>query len=157
MPIHRQGSVKEETFASAYPPPHNIGNGPLHCRSIGDAGGLTQFGFHQERLDPGCASSQRHWHTTEDEAVYVLSGRLTLVDDAGAHDLGPGDAATFPAGAANGHHLINQGSEAATYLIIGSRLPDEVVHYSDVDMVLTRVAGKTTFTNKDGKVLPRGT
>lgn len=28
-------------------------------------------------------SSQRHWHTAEDEFVHVLAGELTLIEDGG--------------------------------------------------------------------------
>ena len=153
MPIHRKGSLPEDVYTSPYPPPFNIPDGLARGRSIGDAGGLTQFGIHEETLEPGGVSAHRHWHEQEDEAAYILGGCVTLVDDDGAHDLYPGDAVTFKAGAANGHHLVNNSSAPATYLIIGSRLPDEVAHYPDIDLLLTRVAGKSRFTHKDGSAI----
>ena len=50
---------------------------------LGVAAGLTQLGVNLVRLAPGAWSSQRHWHTHEDEFVYVLSGELVLVTDDG--------------------------------------------------------------------------
>jgi uncharacterized cupin superfamily protein len=73
-------------------------------KRLGDAGGLTQFGVNLCRLEPGSGSSLRHWHHNEDEFVYILEGEATLIDDDGETVLKPGDAATFKAGAANGHH-----------------------------------------------------
>src|SRR5690606_21147844 len=40
---------------------------------LGDAGGLTQFGVNLLRLPDGAWSSQRHWHSAEDEFVQVLA------------------------------------------------------------------------------------
>jgi uncharacterized cupin superfamily protein len=50
---------------------------------LGSAGGLTEFGVNLPRLPPGNWSSQRHWHSHEDEFVYVLDGELTLIEDRG--------------------------------------------------------------------------
>ena len=67
-------------------------------RKLGDAAGLTQFGINLLRLPPGVWSSQRHWHTEQDEFVYVLSGEIVLVTDDGEEILKPGDCAGFKAG-----------------------------------------------------------
>lgn len=48
------------------------------------------------RLPPGNWSSQRHWHSHEDEFVYVLEGELTLIEDDGETVLRAGDCAAFP-------------------------------------------------------------
>ena len=74
-------------------------------RALGDAGGLTQFGVNLTTLEPGAISALRHWHSREDEFVYVLSGELTLIADEGEELLGPGVAVAFPAGEANAHQL----------------------------------------------------
>ncbi len=41
---------------------------------LGEAGGLRDFGVNLMRLPAGAWSSQRHWHSHEDEFVYVLAG-----------------------------------------------------------------------------------
>ena len=64
---------------------------------LGHAAGLTQFGVNLLRLPPGVWSSQRHWHASEDEFVYVLSGEVVLVTDAGEEVLRAGDCAGFKA------------------------------------------------------------
>ena len=48
----------------------------------GEAGGLRDFGVNLMTLPPGSWSSQRHWHSDEDEFVYVLEGEVTLIDAA---------------------------------------------------------------------------
>jgi uncharacterized cupin superfamily protein len=105
-------------------------------KALGDAGGLTQFGVNYTRLRPGAASAHRHWHEREDELVFVLEGELVLVEDDGETTLGPGDAATFKAGVANGHHLVNRSARDAVLLEIGTRSVHERCHYPDVDLEL---------------------
>jgi uncharacterized cupin superfamily protein len=95
------------------------------------AGGLTQFGAYLDTLMPGVWSSQRHWHSAEDEFLYLLSGTLTLVDDAGETPVLPGDAIAWRHGDPNAHHLTNRGEVPATYLIVGSRVAGDICTYPD--------------------------
>ena len=101
-----------------------------------DAGGLTQYGAYVETLQPGAGSSEGHWHEEEDEFLYVVSGEATVVEDDGAHPLGPGDAACWPAGAANAHRVVNRSGAPCTYLIFGTRMARDVVHYPESGRVL---------------------
>lgn len=116
---------------------------------LGDAAGLAQFGVNLLRLPAGGWSSQRHWHLTEDEFVYVLEGEVILVTDDGEERLGPGDCAGFKAGVQDGHHLQNRGSTEAVLLEVGSRTPagDGVV-YPDIDLEI-RLNDKG-YRHKDG-------
>jgi uncharacterized cupin superfamily protein len=119
---------------SSYPPPHDE---PCRARvrhALGDAGGLTQFGVNLLRLPPGAWSSQRHWHTAEDELVWVVEGEVVLVTDAGEELLRPGDCAGFPAGVADGHHLQNRSGRDALVLEVGTRRDDDGVDYPDIDL-----------------------
>jgi uncharacterized cupin superfamily protein len=120
-------------------------------KRLGNAAGLTQFGVNLTTLKPGAWSSQRHWHAAEDELVYVLEGELVLVEDAGETVLRPGDAAGWKADAGNGHCLINRGIGDAVYLEIGSRVTDERVVYSDIDMTLERDASGARYLHKSGE------
>ena len=58
--------------------------------------------------------------------------------------------AAFPAGDGNGHHFINETSEEARFLVVGSKAPHEVATYSDIDLVVEMADGKASFTRKDG-------
>jgi uncharacterized cupin superfamily protein len=121
-------------------------------RRLGDAAGLKNFGVNLVRLPPGCASSQRHWHTRQDELIYVLSGELVLVTDAGEQVLGPGTAAGFPAGKPDGHHVINRSQRDAIFLEIGDRSPGDEGEYPDIDMKWKNVDGgqRYVYIHKDG-------
>lgn len=134
-----------------YPPPyHNVLKGKAR-QVLGDALGLTKFGVNITELQPGAQSSLRHWHTGEDEFIYILDGEATLITDDGVQLLGPGMVAGFPAGQANGHHLVNRTKGIVTYMEVGNRAPEEV-HYADADLRLVKDAdGNRAFFDKSGK------
>ena len=149
MPKIDVASLAEDN-SCGYPAPfHEIAKGRFRKR-IGNAGGLTQFGVNLCRLEPGSGSAQRHWHESEDELVYVLDGEVVLVEDEGETVLRPGDAATFKAGVANGHHLVNRTDRDALFLEVGTRNPNERAHYSDIDMKVVDEDGVSRFMHKDG-------
>ncbi|RMF39866.1 MAG: cupin domain-containing protein [Alphaproteobacteria bacterium] len=135
---------------SGYPAPFAARIGGRFRKRLGNAGGLDQFGVNLTRLEPGAMSALRHWHESEDEFVYVLEGELVLIEDEGETRLGPGDAAAFRAGIANGHHLVNRSNAPALYLEIGTRAADERAHYPDDDLAVVKEGGRYRFTRKDG-------
>ena len=135
---------------STYPSPYDE---PCQARQrwrLGDQAGLSQFGINLVRLPPGAWSSQRHWHAKSDEFVYILEGEATLVTDAGAEVLGPGDCAGFKAGDRDGHCLQNRSDADVVYLEVGTRLVDDEGEYSDIDMKFVFAARPSPFLHKDG-------
>lgn len=126
--------------------------GPRMRRRLGDAGGLTQFGVNRVELPPGSWSAQRHWHSAEDEFVYVIKGEVTLVTDAGEERLKAGDCAAFPANVANGHHLINRGAVLAVCLEVGGRSEQDRIVYPDIDMLCE--PGVDGYVHRDGTPYP---
>ena len=141
----------EAIVGTSYPDPFRNEVAARSKRALGDVFGLTHYGVNLVELSPGNWSAQRHWHTHEDEFVYVLSGELTLVTDAGRKTLTAGMIAGFPAGKSNGHHLVNDGDGIATYLEIGDRIAEDEVFYPDVDLQLVSDGeGGRQFTHRDG-------
>ena len=136
---------------SGYPEPYRSQVLPREKRALGDAAGLTRIGVNHTTLWPGAASSMRHWHTHEDELVFVLSGELVLVTDAGEQTLKAGQCAGFPAGLKNGHHLINRGPVPAVYLEISDRNKLDGAHYPDVDLRWNAPEAPGVYTHKDGQ------
>ena len=133
---------------SGYPSPFGVPCAARTRRRLGDAGGLRDFGINLMTLPPGSRSSQRHWHSDEDEFVYLLEGEVMLVEDGGETLLRAGDCAAFPKGSGNGHHLINRSSTMAVYLEVGSRNPNDLTTCSDIDMMSSNADGR--FVHKDG-------
>ncbi len=121
-----------------------------------DAGGLTQFGAYAETLQPGSRSSERHWHEEEDEFLYVVAGEVTVIEEDGAHALTAGDAACWPAGAANAHYVHNRSSTPCTYLIVGTRVTHDICHYPDAGRVLHTEGETWRMLADDGTLLKEG-
>lgn len=137
-----------ERKGSGYPAPFDAPCAERVRRRLGNAGGLTDFGVNLMRLPPGAWSSQRHWHSHEDEFVYVLEGELTLIEDGGETLLRAGDCAAFAKNTGDGHHLINRSDATAVYLEVGSRAPADITTCSDIDLMSANADGR--FVRKDG-------
>ena len=134
-----------------YPSPFDVPCRGRERRKLGDVASLTHFGVNHLRLPPGAWSSQRHWHTASDEFVYVLTGEVVLVTDAGEELLRAGDAAGFKADDNNGHCLQNRSSMDAMVLEVGTRAPNDTGYYSDIDMVAPADGQPAVYTHRDGR------
>lgn len=153
LPAFDPSTITPRT-TSVYPAPHDAITRGRAKRSLTQALGLTQFGVNITELGPGAASAQRHWHTHEDEFIYVLEGEPTLITDEGEQILKPGQCAGFPGGAANGHHLVNRTTTVVRYVEVGSRDPRDAAHYPDIDLHLPADHyANASFTKKDGTPL----
>lgn len=119
-------------------------------RPLGDLFGLTNFGVNHTRLSPGSCSALRHAHTRQDEFVYVLAGRPTLVTDAGEFELEPGMCIGFPAGTGEAHHILNLTEDDVLLLEVGDRSAGDNVSYPADDLVGVFEGGRWHFTRKDG-------
>jgi uncharacterized cupin superfamily protein len=124
---------------------------PREKRALGDAFGLTTIGVNHTTLTPGKQSALRHFHTTEDELIFVLAGEVVLVTNAGEQRLTAGMCVGFTAGVADGHCLWNRSDAPAVYLEISNRDPDDNAIYPDDDLLYRKgEGGAPIFTRKDG-------
>ncbi len=144
-------AVAAETGCN-YPPPFDAPCRLQASQRLARSAGLTLFGVNLTVIEPGGWSSQRHWHTHEDEFVWVLEGELTLITDAGEEVLGPGDCAAFKAGDRDGHHLVNRSGRPAKVLEIGNSDPRDGCDYPDIDMVAK--PGVAAYSHRDGTEYP---
>lgn len=152
--ILRKGSVPSTERVSSYPAPYNLGRGGMRWQGFSDPGGLSQFGVSREVLDPGQQSSQPHWHSHEDEFLYLLSGSLTVIEDGTPTRLAPGDAVCWPANTGIAHTLRNEGSEPAAYLLVGSRDGRDICHYPGLDLRYEPGPEGYCYTHLDGTPYP---
>ena len=119
-----------------YPQPHDAKCQGRRRWALGELAGRDQVGVNLLRVPPGQWSSQRHWHSAEDEFVWVVEGEVVLVEDGGETVLRAGDCAGFKAGVTNGHHLENRSDREAVLLEMGARRPEQdTCTYADIDMV----------------------
>jgi uncharacterized cupin superfamily protein len=142
--------LAQVVIGARYPRPFHLPCAGRSRTRLSDVAGLSQFGVNLTTLQPGAWSSQRHWHSAEDEFIFVVQGSVVLVSDDGEETLVAGDCAGFPAGEANGHHLQNRTGQVAAFLEIGARLPGtDATTYSDVDLLMP--PGRGGFVSKSGE------
>jgi uncharacterized cupin superfamily protein len=136
---------------STYPEPFFSRMAGREKRPLGDLFGLKNFGVNLTRLVPGGQSSVLHVHSKQDEFIFVLEGKPTLVTSRGEMQLSPGMCAGFPAqGIA--HQLINKTGSDVLYLEIGDRTPGDEGSYPEDDLKAALGSdGQWIYTHKDGQ------
>jgi uncharacterized cupin superfamily protein len=150
LPALDPATVPEQE-RSMYPAPYASRVKGRVKRRLGDACGLTKFGVNLVTLAPGAMSALRHWHTLEDEFVYVLEGQVTLVTNAGEQVLGPGMCAGYPAGVRDGHQFVNRTDRPARFLEVGNRIEGDNAFYPDDDLLWGEDENGTYAAHKDGR------
>ena len=135
---------------SVYPEPFASRMTGREKKPLGDLFSLSNFGVNLTRLAPGALSALRHAHSLQDEFIYVLEGKPTLVTDDGETELYPGMCAGFKAGAGNAHHLVNHSNKDVVYLEVGDRIVGDAATYPDDDLQAVLVSGNWQFSHKDG-------
>ncbi|MBI3707344.1 MAG: cupin domain-containing protein [Proteobacteria bacterium] len=118
-------------LGSAYPAPYDRECAGRDRRSLAAALGLKAFNAELWRLPPGTWSSHRHWHSKNDELIYILEGELVLVTDEGERTLRAGMVCGFPAGKPDGHALINRADRDAVIIEIADREAGDAVTHTD--------------------------
>ena len=137
-------------FRTNYPEPFASRMAGRDKRPLGDMFGLANFGVNITRLAPGGSSALRHAHTKQDEFIYILEGRPTLVTNAGRTALEAGMCAGFKAGTGDAHHLVNDTEDDVVYLEIGDRSAGDAVDYPDDDLAVVTIDGRRRMAHKDG-------
>ncbi len=149
LPALDPGTV-EEKVGSGYPEPFKSRMGDRTKRRLGAACGMKNLGVNLVTLGAGGQSSVRHWHTLEDEFVYVLEGEVVLVSNAGEQTLKAGMCAGYPAGSKDAHHFINRSKQPAKYLEMGTNVPGDTAFYPDDDLFIMWREEGMAYTHKDG-------
>jgi len=151
MPVINLDDVPE-TSGTDYPAPYDEACIARRKKAIGNYGGLTQFGAHVITVPPGSWSSQRHWHSAEDELVYILKGTPLFIDNNTETRLYPGDFTVHPANDGNGHHMKNDTDADVVFMVIGTRSPEtDSGHYPDIDLAIpANGTAKRVFQHKNG-------
>lgn len=136
-----------QTNATGYPTPFDEDVKGRWYRRLAPVSGLTKMGASHVTLKPGAFSSQRHWHSGQDELVVFLEGEAILIEDDGETPVHPGDILAWPAGEKNGHRLHNRSERDCIFIAIsaGSREEDSG-EYPDIDMVFDADG----YARKDG-------
>ena len=100
-------------------------------KQLGVPAGARMIGASLYEIPPGAAAFPRHFHSANEEAIYVLEGAGTMRIGDEAVAVGAGDFVALPAGRAHAHRLDNTGDAPLRYLCISTMVEPEVVFYAD--------------------------
>ena len=120
-PIHESEVAAESWYVAT--------DREIRGKPLCDVGGKAKVGFGLMELPPGSSTKPAHWHSKEEEHLYVLSGQATLHLGPEQFTLRPGSYVCFPAAQAAGHYVENNASESFVYIIVGERIKDDEVTY----------------------------
>jgi uncharacterized cupin superfamily protein len=95
-----------------------------------------KVGFVIEVLYPGHKSAAAHWHTLEEEHVYIVEGTLTVRVGNARHIMITGDYIRFPAGEPTEHVLFNHSTEPCKYILVGEKNEHDLCYYPDSNKVM---------------------
>ena len=104
-------------------------------KQLAEAAGGERIGCSLYELPPGSRSWPYHYHTGNEEAIYVLSGSGVLRHEEEEHDLEAGDYVALPVGEEGAHRVINDSDEPLRYLAISTMRDPDVTVYPDADAV----------------------
>ena len=100
-------------------------------KQLSEAAAGDRLGCSLYELPPGRRSWPYHYHTGNEEAMYVLSGCGTLRLAGEAVSLAEGDYVAFPADERGAHRVINDSDEPLSYLMISTMREPDVTVYPD--------------------------
>lgn len=144
-------AVAVHSRKSLYPAPFAVRVEGRIRRRLGDHFGLRNFGVNLTQMQPGAVSALMHHHSRQDEFIYVLEGRPTVVLGTQEYQLDPGDCFGFPAGTGLPHQLVNRTESLVSYLEIGDRSSNDQCIYPQDDLAFGHAPdGSVIMVHKDG-------
>ena len=117
-------------------------------RALGDELGLERIGIHLVRLASGGESTQHHYHESDEEFIYILSGHGIAEIGDETIEVGPGDFMGFAAPSPP-HSLNNPNDDDLVYLMGGERNPVDVVHYPRIRRTMIKSHGRRQWLDWD--------
>jgi uncharacterized cupin superfamily protein len=146
--IVRKATVEagEGTFSHPWNPASQITG-----TRMSELAGLKRTGVSIARIAPGKESFAYHSHHTEEEWIYILSGRATALIDGQEYELESGDFVAFPTPSV-AHNIANRSNEELVYLMGGENHPNEVADFPALDRRMVKLDGKASiYRLSDGK------
>ncbi|WP_439027595.1 cupin domain-containing protein [Haloarchaeobius sp. DT45] len=110
-----------------------VENGETRFRRkrLGTAAGSDRLGASLYELPPGSRSWPYHYHTANEEAIYVLAGSGMLRTADGEESLDAGDFVAVPTGEDGAHRVVNSGDAPLRYLCVSTMRDPDVTVYPD--------------------------
>jgi uncharacterized cupin superfamily protein len=110
------------------------GNFVSRRRRMGSEGGCRAVGCTYIEVPPGKTAFPLHWHSSQEEALYILEGTGKLRVGKETVEVGAGDFVGHPTGPQHAHALTNTGTTPLRYLALSAPaapITMDVVGYPD--------------------------
>lgn len=120
-------------------------------RLSAEAGG-QDLGCSLYRVPTGARPWPRHYHFANEEAVYVLAGRGTMVIGEERLPLRTGDYVALPTGEAHAHQVVNDGSEDLLFLCLSTMRHPDICMYPDSNKVGVFAGAAPGGSSKDSEL-----
>jgi uncharacterized cupin superfamily protein len=104
-------------------------------KQLGEAAGGDDIGCSLYELPAGEKSWPYHYHTGNEEALYVLSGSGTLRLAGETYELAASDYVMLPADESGAHRVVNDTDDPLRYLAISTMNDPDVTVYPDMEKV----------------------
>lgn len=103
----------------------------IRRKQLGEAAGSDQLGCSLYELPAGEASWPYHYHTANEEAIYVLAGQGTLRLAGDTHSINERDYVALPADETGGHKVVNDSDAPLRYLAFSTMNEPDITVYPD--------------------------
>jgi len=100
-------------------------------KQLGEAAESEQIGCSLYELPSGHRSWPYHYHTANEEAIYVLRGTGTIRLAGETSEVEAGDYVSLPADESGGHRVINDSDGTLRYLAISTMNDPDLTVYPD--------------------------
>jgi len=110
---------------------YHEGDARFRRKRLADAAGGERIGASLYELPPGERAWPYHYHTANEEAMYVLAGSGRVRGPDGETAVTAGDYLAFPGGEDGGHGVANDSDEPLRYLMLSTMVEPDVTIYPD--------------------------
>lgn len=100
-------------------------------KQLGEAAESEKIGCSLYELPSGHRSWPYHYHTANEEAIYVLGGTGTIRLAGETSEIEAGDYVSLPADESGGHRVINDSDGTLRYLAISTMNDPDLTVYPD--------------------------
>jgi uncharacterized cupin superfamily protein len=114
---------------------YDRGSSRFRRKQLSSAADATELGCSLYELAAGDRSWPYHYHTANEEAIFVLEGEGTLRCEERVQPLEAGDFAAFPATRDGGHRIVNDGDGVLRYLLVSTMVEPDVTVYPEMGKI----------------------
>lgn len=104
-------------------------------KQLAEAADGERIGCSLYELPPESRSWPYHYHTGNEEAIYVLAGSGTLRRGDEQRDLEAGDYVSLPTGEGGAHRVISDSDGPLRYLAVSTMQDPDVTVYPDAEAI----------------------